>query len=464
MGKKTLTRATVLGALCLPILPALAQEAGGVLLSFGVDQRFETGNNLALETPEEGNSSIATTFLSFGLLSETATQQIGFDVGGGLQIQNTPDSDGTETSFTDPSVDFFYNLEGADSTLSFSGNYSEADIDTLTLSDLVNNEGVIELPEDFANLSGTGQRSEYGIDAFLETGRDAPLGFVLSGGASGIDYTGSNDPSLFNFARSDAGATALLRFSPVTTGTLGLNYSTYDADDDVQTYRTTTGADVGVIYTLSSRTTVEASIGYTEVETEELGQATTTTSNPVGSLGIVYDMPNGEATADFDATTDEDGNERLNLVFGRSMERPDGALAYTFGLTDPEFGDVAPIGSLVWQRALPDGQISASLQRSVTSSNADESRLSTLVAIGYDRSINDLSGISFDLVYGQTDATATENEVSQIDLGAAYNYALTPDWNLNTGIIYQVRDEDTVGRSDSPSVFLTIGRQFNFRP
>ena len=464
MGKKTLTRATVLGALCLPILPALAQEAGGVLLSFGVDQQFETGNNLALETPEEGNSSIATTFLSFGLLSETATQQIGLDVGGGLQIQNTPDSDGTETSFTDPALTFFYTLEGADSTLSLSANYREADIDTLTLSDFVNNEGLIELPEDFATLNGTGQRTDYGINAFLETGRDAPLGFVLSGGASGIEYTGSNDPSLFDIARTNAGATALLRVSPVATGTLGLRYSTYDADDDLQTYRTTTGADAGVIYSLSSRATMEASIGYTEVETEELGQATTTNSSPVGSLGIVYDMPNGEATADFDATTDEDGNERLNLVFGRSMELPDGALAYTFGLTDPQSGDVAPIGSLIWQRALPDGQISARLQRSVTTSNEDESRLSTLVAIGYDRTINDLSGIGLDLVYGQTDATATENEVRQIDLTAAYNYALTPDWNLNTGIVYQVRDEDTVGRSDSPSVFLSIGRRFDFRP
>jgi hypothetical protein len=236
-------RATVLGALCLPILPALAQDAGGVLLSFGIDQRLETGNNLALETPEEGNSSIATTFLSFGLLSETATQQIGFDLGGGLQIQNTPDSDGTETSFTDPALTFFYTLEGADSTLSLSANYREADIDTLTLSDFVNNEGLIELPEDFATLNGTGQRTDYGINAFLETGRDAPLGFVLSGGASGIEYTGSNDPSLFDIARTNAGATALLRVSPVATGTLGLRYSTYDADDDLQTYRTTTGAD-----------------------------------------------------------------------------------------------------------------------------------------------------------------------------------------------------------------------------
>jgi hypothetical protein len=464
VGKKTLARATVLGALCLPVLPALAQDAGGLLLSFGIDQRLESGNNLTLETPEEGNSSIATTFLSFGLLSETATQQIGFDLGGGLQIQNTPSTEGTETSFADPSVSFFYNLEGANSTLNLSANYSEADIDTLTLSDFINNEGLIELPEDFASLSGTGQRSDYGVSALLETGLDAPLGFVLSGGAGGIDYTGTNDPTLFDIARSNAEATALLRFSPVTTGTLGLNYSTYDADDDVQTYTTTTGADAGVIYSLSSRATVEATIGYTEVQTEELGQATTTTSNPVGSLGIVYDMPNGAATADFDATTDDDGNERLNLVFGRSMDLPDGALAYTFGLTDPEAGDVAPIGSLTWERALPDGQVSASLQRSVTSSNADESRLSTLIAFAYDRTINDVSGIGFDLIYGQTDATATENDVSQIDLTAAYNYALTPDWSLNTGIVYQVRNEDSVGRSESPSVFLSIGRRFDFRP
>jgi hypothetical protein len=254
-----------------------------------------------------------------------------------------------------------------------------------------------------------------------------------------------------------------LRFSPVLTGTAALRYDTYDADDAEQTYRTTTGGDLGIEYVISERARLNASIGTSEIRTEEFG-VTETTSSPVGTLGFIYDMPNGTATVDFDATTDEDGQERLNFVVGRSLELPDGSLSATLGFTDPESDDPEPIGSLQWRRDLPDGQITARIRRSVTSSNNDESRLSTLVAFGYDRDINDLSGIGFDIVYGETSATETDNEVRRIDLSAAYRYALTPDWNLNTGVSYEVRDEDTVGRAESPSVFLSIGRQFDFRP
>jgi hypothetical protein len=466
VGKSTIARATLIGAFCLPILPVLAQEQepGGVLLTFGIDQLFETGNNLALDVPEEGQSSFATTYLSFGISSISTTQTLGLDLSGGLQIQNTPDTDGTETSFADPAALFLYELNGADSLLRLRANYSEADIDTLTLSDFVNDEGLIELPEDFATLSGTGTRTSFGGSFLLQTGIDAPLGFNLSAGFSGIDYTGTSDPDLFDFERNDAGAEVLLQFSPVLTGTVGVFYDTYDADNAEQTYRTTTSSQIGAIYEISERATLEASLGYAEVKTEEIGVPDTTTTSPIGSLGFLYDMPNGAITVDFDASVDDDGNERTNLVFGRSIDRPDGAFAYTFGVTDPEQGDLAPIGSLYWLRELPDGAISARFERAVTSSNEDESRLSTLLAFTYDRTINAYSGIGFDIVYGQTDATATENETRQIDVTASYNYALTADWGLNTGIVYQVRDEDNVGWADSPSIFLSIGREFAFRP
>jgi hypothetical protein len=166
VGKKTITRAALCGALCLPILPALAQE-GGVLLSFGIDQRFEAGRNLALEVPEEGSSAIATTDLSFGLVSETTTQSLSFDMGVGLRIEDTPDSDGTVTDFGDPRFNLAYRREVATATFGLDANYRQAQIDTLSLSDFLDDEGLVELPEDFADLDGTGTRTNYGLRAFL---------------------------------------------------------------------------------------------------------------------------------------------------------------------------------------------------------------------------------------------------------------------------------------------------------
>lgn len=464
MGKATITRAAILGAVCLPILPALAQEIDAVRMNFGINQRFESGDNLALENPSQGNSAISTTRLSFGLISETERQSIELDVSGALTIQNTPDTDGTETNFGTPNFRFSYDLAGADSAFGVNANYNVAFIDTLSLSDFINEDGILELPEDFSSLAGTGERTNYGVSATLELGQNAPLGFNLSAGVSGIDYNDVTDPNLFNYNRSFLGARALLRFSPVLTGSVGLRYSTYDASDDEQTYRTRTTGNVGLEYAISSRASLEASVGVTEVNTETLDQPTTNTTSPVGSLGYVLDMPNGGLTADFVASADENGNERLNFVVGRNLDLPDGNLSFTLGLTDPEFGDVAPIGSLGWERDLPDGQITARISRRVSSSNNDDTALTTLVAFGYNKNITDLSGIGLDLTYGESDATENTGRVTRTGISATYRYALTQDWNLNTGVNYRTREEEGEGQASSPTIFLSIGRNFDFRP
>ena len=281
---------------------------------------------------------------------------------------------------------------------------------------------------------------------------------------SGIDYTGSTDPDLFDYDRTNLGAEALFQVSPVLTGIVGVSYSTYNASDDEETSTDTTDGYVGVEYDVSARTTVSASVGVTQIETEEFGLITTDVTNPIWNLGVVYDMPNGEITADLDLVSDEDGAERRNLVVGRSMELPDGALSYSLGVTDPEFADTALIGSLNWQRALPSGQFSINFNRNVVSNNTDATQLATSLAVNYNHQINTTSSVGLSLFYGVTDATVDANGVEQTELSASYSHALTEDWNLNTGINYQVRDEDTVGRADAPSVFLSIGRRFDFRP
>ncbi len=463
MGQKKIPRAALFGALCLPILPALAQDTDGVRMFLGVSQRFEYGDNLALSSPEEGSSSIATTRLSFGLESETERQVINLGLSGGLTIQDTPDTDGTETELGTPRLTLSYGLVGSNARLDLDALYRTDFVDTLTFQDFVNQDGILVLPEDFAGLDGTGKRTNYGLDARLQLGTSAPLGFDLTGGLSGTNYSNTTDPDLTDFSRTYVGADALFRISPVLTAIAGLRYSTYDSDDSTQTYRTTTTGDVGVNYDISARARLEARIGVTEIVTDENGAQVSTTSSPVGSLDLVYDMPDGAATLALDARVDADtGDQRTDLVIGRSYDRPDGAFAFTFGLTDPEAGSIEPIGSLIWERNLPAARLSARIDRRVSSSNQDETRLSTLLALGYDQDINEVSGFSLDFTYGETDATATTNKVRRSGLSASYRHALTRDWDLNTGINYRVRDEDGQDQSDSPSIFLTIGRQYEF--
>ena len=179
------------------------------------------------------------------MVSETERQTLDLLLSGALTIQDTPDTDGTETDFGTPQARLRYTLNSQNSSLSLNGFYRVDFIDDLTFEDFINQDGVLELPEDFAGLNGNGERTAYGFDALLELGKTAPSGFNLSAGASGNRYSGTTDPGLFDFSRTYVGADALLRMSPVLTGLVGLGYDTYDADNAEQTYRTTTTGDVG---------------------------------------------------------------------------------------------------------------------------------------------------------------------------------------------------------------------------
>lgn len=465
MGKKSATRVLLLGALSLPVIAQAQDQIDALRMRFGISERIETGRNLQLDYPELGSSTISTTTLSFGITKDTDVEKLNFGVSGALQIQNTPDTDGTETDFADPRFTLSYDRNGENADLSVFANYFQSNIDTLTLQDFIDANGDILLPEDFQNLQGNGTRTSYGAGILLQTNEGDPLRFNLSAGASGIDYSGAVDPDLYNYNRAYAGVKAFLRLSDVARATAALRYSTYDAQDSVETYRTTTLGTVGFEYDISARASLNGSIGMTHINTEEIGSPDDTVDKPVGNLGYTLDMPNGAFTADLAFLTDAEGAQRTDLIFGRSLELPDGGLSFTIGLTDPEFGNVEPIGSLNWRRKLPAGTLSAQLARKVTTWNTDETSLSSLVALNYRQSINEISGFGLTATYAQADGTESSDASWRSGLTASYYYQLTQDWNLDTGVSYRTYKEDGMGgTATSPLFYVTIARNFDFTP
>lgn len=456
-----LTLATGASAVCLAALPLAAQEeVGGLLVRLGLEQRLEYGENLGLDLPEEGSTARASTALSFGLTSETRTQTFALQTGAALRFEDGPT--GSDAGIVDPQASLSYSREAANATLSLSAYYRETDVDFLRpLEDFVNDEGVIELPEDLEDLNGTGTRIGFGGTAGLEFGTSAPLGLALRAGASGIDYRDVTDPDLVRIRRANAGATVKLRFSPVSEGRIALDQRLYDADDAEQTHRETTTLSAGLTREISPRAVLDLSLGRTIVDTEEFG-VTTREKGIDAAIGLDYAMPNGSASADFAATTTQDGT-RLDLTFGRSLDLPTGALSASLGLTRPEGGDVELIGALLWRRDLPTGSLTARAERSVRTTNSDEQRLTTFLAVGYDHQINDVSGLGLDMSYAFIDETGTDASEDRASLSASYSHALTADWNMNLGLAYQMREE-AGDRADSQSVFVTLGRSFDFRP
>ncbi|MCB6180110.1 hypothetical protein LHP98_18485 [Rhodobacter sp. Har01] len=431
-----------------------------MLIRLGVEQRFEYGDNLGLDIPEEGTTALASTALSFALISETRTQSFILESGADLRFEDGPA--GSDIGIMDPRVNLRYRRDAANSSLSLSGYYRESEVDYLRpLEDFVNEDGVIELPEDLADLNGSGTRIGFGASAGLELGTSAPLGLQLRAGFSGLDYRDVTDLDLVPIRRSNAGATVRLRFSPVSEGRIALDRKLYDAEDPEQTYRETTSVSAGYSHELSSRAVLDLSLGYSVIDSEEFG-VTTREEGADAGLSLDYAMPNGSASAEFTASTTQDGT-RLELTFGRSLDLPTGALSARLGLTQPEGGDVELIGGLSWRRDLPTGRLTASVERAVKATNQDEQRLTTFVSLGYDHDINAVSGIGLDMSYALIEESGVPGSDDRASLTARYSRDLTPDWAMNLGLAYQMREE-TGERSDSLSVFLTLGRSFDFRP
>ncbi len=217
----------------------------------------------------------------------------------------------------------------------------------------------------------------------------------------------------------------------------------------------------GLDYAVSQRLDVSVSLGYATVDTEEFG-VTETSHDPVGRIGMVYDMPVGILTADLSVTRSGDEDARTTLLLGREMELPTGALVARIGASRTDDAGTDLIGLVSWTQELPNGELVVRVERSTSYDDSDEeTTVNSIAAIDWRTDVNAQSSVALDFSYEVADDPS--ERIEQSEFGATYTYALTPDWALAGGARYIVRD-DLEGRADSPSVFLALSRDFNFRP
>lgn len=430
MSKSLILRAMLAGA--LPVVGSLglasysaqAQDTGGVVLTFGVTERFETTSNLGLDVPSQGRTNQATTNLSFGISSETQTSRLAFDMSGVLRAAKGPGEDGTDFGFDGPKLALSYAHTGANATLDLKATFSDADVEYLhPLEDFMDENGVIVLPEDIADLTGVGTRRNSGLSAAVTWGENAPVGFGLSASLNALSYNDTTSPGLVDSRRSNLGASMRLSLSETTQATVNLDFSRFDDDSLLNETRD--------------------SIGLT--------------------TGLSHEMPTGKLTGSLSAAKTEDGT-RLGFSIGRTFDLPSGGLTTSLGVTRAATGGTNLTGSLVYTHELPNGQINAQLRRGVGVGSDDTDRLITVMSLGYSRNLSQVSSLSLDLSYAENTTTATDSTVANGSFGATYSHALTEDWGLNLGYRQRMRDEDGVGKADSNSVFLSLSRDFTFRP
>jgi opacity protein-like surface antigen len=424
----------------------LAQD-GGVRLVFGLENRLEIARNSDLSVPAGGTEVINATVLSFGLTTETAIDRLDFEVSGALIAENAADSGGTDLDFGREVATLTYHREVPAAVLDISGQYRSDDLDGFT--------------DDLTTVDDSGSRTDLSLSARLEVGRTSSIGFAIGVGYESTDYQDALDPDLDDTKTRRADVAMILHASEVTTGRIGLRYSLREDENPgtrrIETLTTYAGLDAA----LSDRLDLTAEVGYSDSEDEDF-DLIDRVRGPDLRFGLTYDMPVGTATALFTVTTDADEGQRETFEIGRDMELPASTISARLGVTHADTTGSDLIGTLNWIRPLPDGAVGLNLARRVSfDTDADEGVTYSSIGLNWAKTVSDLSSISMDITYELSDAPS--ERIEQVTLGAGYNYRLTEDWSLDSGVGYRVRrDED--GRSESPNLFVAIRRDFELRP
>lgn len=408
MRPSSLRRGGLLAAAATLSTCAASAQDGGVLFTFGIEQRIESGRNLDLAVPATGQTTSSVTRLSFGLVSETGLDLLEFNASTALVVENSDATSGTAAELGRPDLNFRYTREVPNAIFTIAARFRRDDVEAFD--------------EDLGEDDSDGTRTDYGVEARLETGRTAPFGFAVSAGYERSEYADTTDPDLIDTDTLRAGVETLFRFSQVAVGRIGLGYSR---------------------------------------ETED-GPASVPLETVTASAGLDYALPNGTATALLSLSRDDDDRDRATLEVGRALILPAGALSVRLGVTHASPGGSDLIGAVEWSQELPRGTFDVRLERSVDfEDGTDESVANTLFSVGLTRDVNAVSSIGLD--FSHEINVAPLERIEQSELAAVYRYALTEDWGLDSGVRYRVR-RDADGRSDSPDVFVALSRSFDFRP
>ncbi|MEO5620099.1 MAG: hypothetical protein ABIQ85_04210, partial [Cypionkella sp.] len=340
---------------CLAGLPAeraLAQEAGGTSLSFGLSQRLEASDNLQLKASNPQSSITSATSLSFNLTKATPISSLALSASALLRLASGDGAAKLQRGLVEPNVKLSYERALATAAFSLTAGLRSTDIAAGSFSIIDPDTG---LPVDVVDDSGTGRRQSYDLGTKLDLAQDAPVSYTLSAGVSGVNYINASNPSLFDSQRVRFGAAAHFALSEVTTASLGLSYGRFTTDNPAKEPRVTTG--------------IEA------------------------SLKIL--RPNGAFTSSLSTDHTPDGN-RTSLSFGRNYDLPNGALSASIGMTRGVTGTNSLNGALTYNRDLANGKLNLALRQSVTSGETtDAERKVAAISLGYQRELSQASSFSF---------------------------------------------------------------------
>ena len=438
---------------------ALAQEDGGLVINGSVRFGAEFDDNGLLEEESPGNDQRFTTDLRLGVLSDTPSSTLALSFGASLVEEDLADRTG-RSGFVDPFVGLNYATDGADSNISFSGQFRRTDLSNRLVDDL----GTDFIEDDLIISGGELDRTTIGAEASF--GLTSPLGATLSYDLSDRNYSDDADPDLFDRTTQTVRFTGFAQILDNARMRAFVSYRDYEADDDEQTERTTQSYGVGVLYEINPVLTFDGEVSFDTVEetTDVLGAPVTTENDGLGvDATLSQQLANG--TVSFLASREIRNTGNLSeLRVRRSMDLRDGALSFSLGVSAVDREDPVLVGGIDWARELPRGRISVAFNRTEVINDDDETRVRTNASIGYLHDINPVS--SFDTRFGlaRSELLDTNEETTNADLTLTYRRQVTQDWDWRLGYRGRYREDEDGDSGTSNTFFTSFGRSFSIRP
>lgn len=466
-GRRALSGALALG---LGALPALAQDGGvppNPLLTFNFSSSLNVSDNYDLSVDSPGHSTFLDNTLGLAYQTETEVQSLRFGLSGVARIARLPE-EGTDTRFDNQTALFDYRREGVDSQLRLHGRYNRADLaffDPLSLIDLddpIDENDLVTLP--------SGYRETVSLGLGFETGLSSPMGFSFSADTRRRDFIDLDEEDLddlYDTVTDSLTASVSALVTPSTRLSLGGTISHYMAEDEEETDRMTRSLSLGASHETARGLTLSGSLGYQTIDTDETDpfglRSTTSQDGGIGSLALQQELTNGSiGVSASHSMTVNGGRSTVQLL--RSLDLPDGSLAMSIGVSSGDSGRNSVVGDINYSHNLVAGRVWLTLARTVTTDDDDEDLEVTRASAGWSHDLTAVSGLIFNVDYLSTNAIGEGTDRQRGRLRASYRHELTRDWDLTGGYEYTVSQREGQDDATENSVFLTIGRQFQFRP
>lgn len=456
-----------------PVTPATttAVPRGGLTFDLGFESRLTFDDNFQLQPNTAGSSAIFDNKLTFDLSSITANQEFRFDGSGVLRYADFPGR--TVSGFEDPNLRLRYRIENSNSRLTINGRYRSVDrefLDPFFLADDIATALALGVDPNTLPLDSDGGTLTTNFASLLyETGLNAPLGFRIGASHAERDYSNLTvaNPRLFDTQTDRVDATVTAKLSPVTVMSFNAGLEQYEARDTEQTERKTVDYSIGITQDINPVMVLDARIGLTKVDTDKVpANLSSSRSGTNGLLKLTKTVPRGTVFGALDSSVNQNGTQ-TSLRFGRDLQLPSGNLSASLGLVRTPSGSTNYIAAIAYDHALKSSDITVSLNRDVSTNNVDEDILDTRLTVDYNMQINAVSSLQLTLNYGRSESADSLGGVptqTRTTLRAAYTRELTPDWDMSGGVTLRRKTDSQSGDANSNAVFLSLNRDFSFRP